>query len=120
MILHNIPKHKNCTNCGICCGPIIVSNNELKMIKQYVSDHPEIVKKIKRNPFTCVFRDEKQKKCMIYPARPVVCQLFGVCKGLYCENGNSAEIDGKKYMDSDGFNLLNNVDWESVVNKGSE
>lgn len=38
----------------------------------------------------------------------------------YCENGNSAEIDGKKYMDSDGFNLLNNVDWESVVNNGSE
>lgn len=49
MILHNIPKHKNCTNCGICCGPIIVSDNELKMIKQYVSDHPDIKKKSKEN-----------------------------------------------------------------------
>ena len=48
--------------------------------------------------YTCPFRDEKNKKCMIYDVRPIICKLFGVTKGMKCKNGNSCNIDGHKHI----------------------
>ena len=30
-----IPKHTNCTNCGKCCGPVLMGEREYKTIKDY-------------------------------------------------------------------------------------
>lgn len=101
----NIPKHKNCTNCGKCCGIIPISIPELNAIRDYIAVHG--INPIKHEDIMkCPFRDEKQKKCLIYEARPLVCRLFGVAKGdMQCPNGNSAEIDGKKFLPKDGDDI---------------
>ena len=96
----NIPKHKYCTNCGQCCGIIPVTMIELNTIRNYIAErgiHP-----VKRADKTiCPFRDEVNKKCLIYEARPIICRLFGVAKGnMQCINGNSAEIDGRVFLPS--------------------
>lgn len=64
--------------------------------------------------FTCPFRDEENRRCVIYPVRPMICRLMGVCDGLECPEGNSAHIDVIKFYDpgTDGdIMLLNALDW---------
>ena len=91
-----IPKHTKCTNCGKCCGPILMGEREYKLIKEYCIKNN--IKPIYYLDDTCFFRDEKNKKCLIYEVRPVICKLFGVTKGMECINGNTCEIDGYKYL----------------------
>lgn len=91
-----IPKH-NCRNCGDCCGPLMVTKKELSEIKKHVDRNiskkeKNRLKKQKRDPLTCQFRDLENKNCAIYPARPEVCKLFGVVDRLPCPYGNSASI----------------------------
>ena len=112
MIMLNIPAHTNCTNCGKCCGVIPATIPEINAIRDYIAVngiHP-----IERKDKTiCPFRDEKNKKCLVYPVRPIVCRLYGVAKGcMQCPNGNSAEIDGKKFL-LEGFpvKILNFMKW---------
>lgn len=94
----NIPKHKNCINCGKCCGVIPITKQERQEIKEFIKKHN--IRPVKYNDIlTCPFRDNKAKMCLIYPVRPVICRLFGVAKGIMqCPNGNSAAIDGGKYI----------------------
>lgn len=111
---YNIPSHTNCTNCGKCCGIIPVDAEELAVIKEYVEKyHIE-----PKNHFpTCPFRNEEEKRCDIYPVRPVICRLFGVADlGILegCPNGNSHKIDGTKFLPKPGTKavaLLNFVDF---------
>lgn len=91
-----IPKHTNCTNCGKCCGPVLMGEREYKTIKDYCIKNN--IKPFFRLDNTCYFRDEENKKCLIYKVRPVICKLFGVAKGMKCVNGNTCEIDGYKYI----------------------
>lgn len=115
-ILIDMPRHKECQNCGECCGPVPASKNEIKVIKGYLENNPHIFDEIgKVESLTCIFRSEKEKKCYIYPVRPIVCRLMGVAKGLVCKNGNSANIDGCKFLDKsfvDKPELLNFVRWD--------
>lgn len=108
-MLLNIPEHKNCKNCGMCCGPVPATEKEINIIKAYVRKNK--IKAKKCGLLDCCFRDEKNKKCLIYHVRPLVCRLFGVAKGLNCPNGNTAEIDGKIMIETDSVILLNQVDW---------
>ena len=100
-----IPVHTRCKNCGKCCGPILVTKNELKEIKNYVmrmnSEYRrELKEQIKtKDPLACQFRDEKNKRCAIYPVRPVICRLMGVTYGMKCPEGNTCEIDGRECLD---------------------
>lgn len=114
--LLNIPEHKNCQNCGGCCGPVPASKKEIENINKYLKDNPKILKQLKEpKVLTCIFRNEEHKKCLIYPVRPLVCRLMGVAKGLVCENGNSANIDGVKFMNEtfrEKPQLLNMVRWD--------
>lgn len=72
-----------CTNCGQCCGNYLpVSDSDVKKIKQYISKH-RIVEQVRNYPtayktvdFQCPFRDELNKKCTIYPVRPLICRDF--------------------------------------------
>lgn len=108
----NIPKHTNCINCGECCGVVPALPEEINVIRRYISDNG--ISPVKRADKTiCPFRDDKHKKCLIYPVRPVVCRLFGVTKGIMqCPNGNSAEIDDIKFMPKKKAKILNFERWD--------
>lgn len=118
MILMNIPAHKNCKNCGACCGIIPASPSEVKTIKDFLANHPDEKAHAVKNsmkPHRCPFRDKKQKKCLIYPVRPVLCWLMGVVDGMKCANGNSMNIDGDPFMQNIRLSeakILNLLDWK--------
>lgn len=110
----NIPKHTNCTNCGQCCGIVPASQVEINTIRNYIAVNG--ISPIKRADKTiCPFRDNKNKKCLIYPVRPLVCRLFGVAKGdMQCRNGNSDNIDGEKFInvyDLKDSKIINFMRW---------
>lgn len=116
-----IPAHIKCTNCGGCCGVFPVTQNEAASIADYLKTHGEvfeIVKTRKSSPFVCPFRDEKGRKCAIYPARPTICRLFGVTHGMTCVNGNTCEIDGKQFLDLRELGrMINLIDWKKEAAK---
>jgi|GEM_PF-3128064 len=112
----NIPAHKNCNNCGDCCGVIPATTKEIELIKKHLRDNPNI-KPVNENSIECPFRDIKIKRCLIYPVRPLVCRLMGVVKGMECQNGNSAEINGSKFviaMEPSDIKYLNDINWKEV------
>lgn len=115
MNVYNIPEHKNCTNCGRCCGIIPVSSIELKEIRAYVSKHN--IKAINIHSMICPFRDDKKKICVIYPVRPMICRLMGVVEGMECPNGNTCELDGRKFISKRTHDqlkttrILNYLEW---------
>lgn len=115
MNVYNIPKHKNCTNCGRCCGLIPVMPDELKQIRDYVAKYK--IKAVNIHSITCPFRDDKKKICLIYPVRPIICRLMGVVKGMECPNGNTCELDGSKFLPPNSIRqslhkrILNYLDW---------
>lgn len=112
--LLNIPEHKNCKNCGKCCGVIPATKKEVEAIRKYITERG--IKPLSpKGSETCPFRDNVQKKCLIYPVRPLICRLYGVAEGtMKCENGNSANIDGKRFLSNIKANdveILNYIDW---------
>lgn len=115
--LYNIPLHTKCTNCGECCGIIPATKEEISDIQKFILKNG--IKPMKKPTIICPFRDTKEKKCLIYPVRPLICRLFGVTEGtMKCKNGNSANIDGTKFVDTArkaSIQLLNNVGWEYKV-----
>lgn len=72
-----------CSGCGECCSDLLpLSDAEIKRIKEYVKKH-----NIKEQwhtvlatatDLTCPFRDNVNKKCLIYSIRPAICRSF-VC-----------------------------------------
>ena len=76
-----------CSGCGACCSAILcVSDAEVKKIKKYLGQHPE-VKMINRN--TALDKDFKDIcpffnevfKCQIYEVRPEICSRF-ICSAF--------------------------------------
>ena len=113
-MLENVPIHKNCINCGGCCRVIPATKTEINSIRKYLEDKPEIkaiANKNRHKSLDCPFRDDEAKKCLIYPVRPLICRLFGVAKGMKRPQGNSAEIDGMKFIQDKSVKLLNQIIW---------
>jgi len=100
--IRDFSQHGVCSNCGSCCGNILpVSKNEIKKIRKYVSKH-NIVEQIHAIPIAaqlydmvCPFRNEAEKKCMIYPVRPSICREF-FCGGDPTHNAE-AKAEHAKY-----------------------
>lgn len=114
MNVFNIPRHEKCTNCGRCCGVIPATVPEVNAIRNYIAVNG--ITPIRHGDgVTCPFRDDKNKKCLIYPVRPVICRLFGVAKGMECANGNTHEIDGTKFLPKgasfENTMILNFIKW---------
>ena len=69
-----------CSCCGECCSDLLpLSEDEVKRIKEYVQKHG--IKEQRHNgmigvDLTCPFRDEANKKCLIYSIRPEICKQF--------------------------------------------
>lgn len=66
-----------CHNCGKCCGPVPIVEDERRRIESFLKKHPGIRERIKQKGVSldCVFRDE-EKGCLIYPARPKICKAY--------------------------------------------
>ena len=69
-----------CSNCGECCSDLLpLSDEEVIKIKKYIKKHH--IKEQRHNflqgvDLTCPFRDEANKKCLIYDIRPAICKQF--------------------------------------------
>lgn len=118
--LLNIPAHTNCINCGHCCGVFPIDEDDVRRILNYMLkghwDVLKVVKTPKTNFLVCPFRNEKLKRCAIYPVRPLICRLFGVSEGMNCDNGNSSNIDGRKFTDQyQGQYMINTIDWVKMA-----
>lgn len=86
MKLENMITNKTCngkcSNCGECCSDILpIDQTEIKRIKKFIqkngikeSKHLSIIDT--RLDLTCPFRDNKNKKCLIYEVRPDICRCF--------------------------------------------
>ncbi|MCZ8516592.1 YkgJ family cysteine cluster protein [Paenibacillus filicis] len=78
-----------CQGCkGMCCGPVPVSEQELKNIKKKIKmmspkNRLELENQI-RYYGTCIFYDQVNDKCGIHSARPSICRAFVLYKNLVC------------------------------------
>lgn len=69
-----------CSSCGQCCSNLLpLSDGEVKRIKEYIRKHN--IKEQRHNgmvgvDMTCPFRDEANRKCLIYEIRPAICKQF--------------------------------------------
>jgi len=102
-------KSFNCINCGECCGPVPVTEQELKRIQKELKNMSKEkvlrLKNQKRPTLMCMFRDMAENKCSIYSVRPILCRMFGTYSGMVCPNNpRSAVIGHKEGMER----LLNN------------
>ena len=77
----NFTENGKCSNCGQCCSDALpLSQDEINIIKEYIKKHD--IKEQRHNvvmnavDITCPFRDEANKKCLIYPVRPAICRQF--------------------------------------------
>jgi hypothetical protein len=121
----------HCKNCGRCCGPIPVTEQEWRKIRRAIKNKPwsEIDRMVnqERELLTCPLRDIEQKACFIYEARPIICKLQGTQVGLPCplkpsaatrtdgleilkaEHGESPEICGIMGITLRWTELLNGI-----------
>lgn len=72
-----------CSNCGQCCSNFLpVSNKEIKNIHRYIqkkkiSEQKHFVPAASQTlDWTCPFRDNSERKCVIYNVRPAICRDF--------------------------------------------
>jgi len=74
--------HGKCTGCGECCADILpISEQDISTIRKYIEEHgirmqgvsPAIKPETK---FKCPFRNDSEKKCVIYEVRPAICRDF--------------------------------------------
>jgi len=76
---------KGCSSCGGCCGPVPVSPPERKKIIDFCNRNKiEIPPYDEKNKLLttgkgmkCPFFSVLEKKCEIYPVRPLLCRMFG-------------------------------------------
>ncbi|MCC0564852.1 YkgJ family cysteine cluster protein [Brevibacillus borstelensis] len=78
-----------CQGCkGLCCGPVPVTERELKKIQKKVASMPrKIREELENQPRffgTCIFYDLEKDQCGIHAVRPEICRMFGFHKDLVC------------------------------------
>jgi len=78
-----------CQGCkGMCCGPVPVTEQELKTIRKKLKSMPAASRsRLERQPRffgTCIFYDLDGDRCGIHSARPGVCRAFGHHANLVC------------------------------------
>ena len=107
-ITNNSCKGK-CSNCGECCTEFLpITKKEYYIIKDYLVAHPEIKEFLYIEGddvhLLCPFRDIENKRCSIYPVRPLVCRKFT------CNKTSKSLEETKAFMHSRAF--FNHMDLE--------
>lgn len=111
-----------CSNCGECCSNALpLSAGEIKIIKNYIKKHN--IKEQRHNyrvgtDMTCPFRDEANRKCLIYDVRPQICKQF-VCNHTI-EDIQKSKLDLHRinrvvFMRNEFFGNPEDVNWFSNV-----
>ncbi|MGV3489180.1 MAG: YkgJ family cysteine cluster protein [Tuberibacillus sp.] len=110
-----------CQGCrGLCCGPVPVTESELKKIKKKVKSMPtklrDDLKNQQRFFGTCIFYDDKNDRCGIHSARPSICKAFGYHKNLTCFRKPEAATE-KDYVAEDNPVGILSVDftWKDFI-----
>lgn len=81
--VYNFTQDGKCSNCGSCCSNFLpLSKSEIAELHRYVNKH-HIKEQNRMMPmagptldFTCPFRSETEKKCLVYEKRPQICKSF--------------------------------------------
>ena len=111
-----------CSNCGKCCSNTLpLSAGEVKTIKKYIKKHN--IKEQRHNyrvgtDMTCPFRDESNRKYLIYSIRPQICKQF-VCNHKI-EDIKKSTLDFHKtnrvvFMRNEFFGNPEDVNWFSNI-----
>ena len=102
-----------CTACAMrCTAGITLSEYEYTRILEELrsQDHLRVRKVLEQDKqlrwfeetcyTACLFLDVTTRLCLIYPARPLVCRLFGRVKHLPCPTGAvPADIDADRILE---------------------
>ena len=82
--VYDFTKDGKCSNCGQCCSDFLpISAEEIKKIKTYIRRNN--IKEQKHFipaavppalDLICPFRDNANRKCVIYEVRPAICRDF--------------------------------------------
>lgn len=129
--ISNFTCEGKCSGCGNCCTDFLpMSHKEVKKIKGYLKEHPEIKEQVYETEeglhLTCAFRDNENKKCLIYPVRPLICRTFLCSKKESSLLELRDSIHSKSYynrIDKNGIShfvsthalFFDNKDWEGQV-----
>ena len=81
--VYDFTQNGKCTNCGQCCSNLLpLTEREIRVIRAYVMKYG-IMAHIHRPPtasptidMQCPFRNDRERKCDIYKARPQICRDF--------------------------------------------
>ncbi|GAA0361057.1 YkgJ family cysteine cluster protein [Bacillus horti] len=78
-----------CKGCkGLCCGPVPVTESELRRIKKKIKSMPLKLRSQLENQQrfygTCIFYDLDHDRCGIHTVRPNICRMFGYYQELVC------------------------------------
>ena len=107
--IENYTKGGICSNCGQCCSNFLpMDHQEIDRIRRYIKKHnitavPVSVPYSDRFSLIlhCPFRDDSQKRCLIYPVRP------GICKSFQCDKEESVIFAerSKAHLKSGGYEV---------------
>ena len=116
-----------CSNCGNCCSNCLpLSNAEITRIRAYIKKHN--IKEQRHNvatgvDMTCPFRDEGNKKCLIYEIRPAICRKFKcdyTKQDLLKTREDSHKINRVVFMRTEFFGNKEDILWFQKMMLGGE
>lgn len=94
-----------CSNCGSCCSNFLpISKKEIETIKKYITVHKITEQKhvvpaaIPVADWTCPFRSDTLKKCLIYKVRPLICREWQCDKPKNNRWANDALFQEKRMI----------------------
>lgn len=130
-VITNYTMEGKCSNCGHCCTDFLpLTFKEVKRIKNYLKQHPEIKEQLhmvgESVELKCAFRDEENKKCLIYPVKPLICSTFLCSKKqdtlFNLRDSIQAKADFNKITNRELINFVSthvlffdNFEWEKAV-----
>lgn len=97
--LDNLPKdgelysnaciNGKCSSCGECCTDLLpTTRREIVRLRDYakkhqLKEHRNILAAAAESvDLTCPFRNEKTRRCEVYPVRPLICRHFICSRSL--------------------------------------
>ena len=121
VIVKDFTCNGKCSNCGECCSNLLpLSRKEVKRIKAYIKKHH--IKEQRHNgmvgvDMTCPFRDNANKKCLIYEIRPDICRAF-MCnhshEDIMKAKINFHTIRQPVFMRHEFFSSKEDIEWLKV------
>lgn len=97
-----------CSGCGECCSNLLpMTRREIDAIRKYVRSYGIKPRKHfipTRNPVLdgiCPFRDNANRRCTIYEARPAVCRIYR------CDKAAHGDFSGEMPGEFSDYRLVN-------------